>query len=46
MSVMEFYDSIYNFTPAHAHADDVNAAIIDSTDREVITPTSGETTKG
>lgn len=31
ISVMEFYESIYNFTPAHA--DDVNAAIIESTDR-------------
>lgn len=39
MSVMEFYESIYNVTPAHA--DDVHAAIIESPDLEVITPAGG-----
>ena len=43
ISVMEFYESIYNFTPAHA--DDVHAAIIESPDLEVITPTGGERRK-
>jgi three-Cys-motif partner protein len=40
ISVMEFYESIYNFTPAHA--DDVHAAIIENPDLEVITPAGGE----
>lgn len=43
ISVMEFYESIYNFTPAHA--DDVHAAIIDNPDLEVITPAGGERRK-
>lgn len=40
ISVMEFYESIYNLTPAHA--DDVHAAIIENPDLEVITPAGGE----
>ena len=40
---MEFYESIYNLTPAHA--DDVHAAIIESPELEVITPTGGERRK-
>ncbi|AYG68166.1 three-Cys-motif partner protein TcmP [Rhizobium sp. CCGE531] len=43
MSVMDFYGSIYNITPAHA--DDVHAAIIDNPDLEVITPAGGERRK-
>jgi hypothetical protein len=43
ISVTEFYESIYNFNPAHA--DDVHAAIIASPDHEVITPTGGERRK-
>lgn len=43
MSVMEFYENIYNVTPAHA--DDVHAAIIDNPDLEVITPAGGERRK-
>lgn len=43
MSVMEFYESIYNITPAHA--DDVHAAIIENPDLEVITPAGGERRK-
>jgi len=43
MSVMEFYESIYNVTPAHA--DDVHAAIIENPDLEVITPAGGERRK-
>jgi hypothetical protein len=43
ISVMEFYESIYNVTPAHA--DDVHAAIIESPDLEVITPAGGERRK-
>lgn len=43
MSVMDFYESIYNFTPAHA--DDVHAAIIENPDLEVITPSGGERRK-
>lgn len=34
--VLEFYGSIYNSTPAHS--DDIHAAIIDSTEIEVVTP--------
>jgi three-Cys-motif partner protein len=41
--VMDFYESIYNITPAHA--DDVNAAIIENPDLEVITPVGGERRK-
>ena len=43
MSVMEFYESIYNVTPAHA--DDVHAAIIENPDLEVITQAGGERRK-
>ncbi|APH56876.1 Hypothetical protein GbCGDNIH6_7304 [Granulibacter bethesdensis] len=43
ISVMEFYESIYNVTPAHA--DDVHAAIIENPDLEVITPFGGERRK-
>lgn len=43
MSVMDFYGSIYNITPAHA--DDVHAAIIENPDLEVITPAGGERRK-
>ena len=41
--VIDFYESIYNTTPAHA--DDVHAAIIDNPDLEVITPAGGERRK-
>lgn len=43
MSVIDFYESIYNITPAHA--DDVHAAIIENPDLEVITPAGGERRK-
>jgi three-Cys-motif partner protein len=43
MSVMDFYESIYNVTPAHA--DDVHSAIIENPDLEVITPGGGERRK-
>ena len=43
MSMMEFYENIYNVTPAHA--DDVHAAIMENPDLEVITPTGGERRK-
>lgn len=43
MSMTEFYESIYNVTPAHA--DDVHAAIIENPDIEVITPAGGERKK-
>ena len=43
MSVMDFYESIYNTTPAHA--DDVHASIIENPDLEVITPAGGERRK-
>ena len=43
VTVLEFYESIYNVTPAHA--DDVHAAIIENPDLEVITPTGGERRK-
>lgn len=39
MPVMDFYESIYNVTPAHA--DDIHAAIIENPDLEVVTPTGG-----
>ena len=39
MPVMDFYESIYNTTPAHA--DDVHISIIENPDLEVITPTGG-----
>jgi len=40
---MDFYESIYNVTPAHT--DDVHAAIIENPDLEVITPIGGERRK-
>ena len=43
MSVKEFYESIYNITPAHT--DDIHAAIIDNPDLEIITPAGGERRK-
>ena len=43
ISIMEFYESIYNATPAHA--DDVHAAIIENPDLKVITPAGGERRK-
>ena len=42
--VMDFYESIYNATPAHT--DDVHAAIIENPDLEVITPAGGERREG
>jgi three-Cys-motif partner protein len=41
--VGEFYESIYNMTPAHM--DDVHAAIIDNPDLQVVTETGGERRK-
>jgi three-Cys-motif partner protein len=43
MSMLDFYESIYNITPAHA--DDIHAAIIANADLEVITPAGGERKK-
>lgn len=43
MSVNDFYENIYNSTPAHA--DDVHAAIMDNPDVEVITLAGGERRK-
>lgn len=43
VSVMDFYQSIYNITPAHA--DDVHTAIIENPDLEVITPAGGQRRK-
>lgn len=43
LEVSEFYESIYNTTPAHA--DDVHQAIIDNPDIEVLTPGGGERRK-
>ena len=43
MPVDEFYESIYNITPAHT--DDIHAAIIDNPDLEVITRVGGERRK-
>ncbi len=40
MSITDFYESIYNTTPAHA--DDVHASIIENPDLEVITTSGGE----
>ncbi|WP_072386534.1 three-Cys-motif partner protein TcmP [Hyphomicrobium sp. CS1BSMeth3] len=40
ISVEEFYQAVYNVTPAHS--DDIHAAIADHPDMEVITPTGGE----
>ncbi len=43
MDVGEFYNSIYNMTPAHM--DDIHSAIMDNPDIEVITPAGGERRK-
>jgi three-Cys-motif partner protein len=43
MHVRDFYESIYNITPAHA--DDVHVAIMENPDLEVITPDGGERRK-
>ena len=43
IEVGEFYESIYNATPAHT--DDVHRAIIDNPDIEVVTPGGGERRK-
>lgn len=43
MPVMDFYESVYNVTPAHA--DDIHSAIIENPDLEVITPAGGERRK-
>lgn len=43
MPVIDFYESIYNVTPAHA--DDIHTAIIENPDLEVITPAGGERRK-
>lgn len=43
MGVGDFYESIYNVTPAHTA--DVHTAIIDNPDIEVITPAGGERRK-
>ncbi|CAO3430183.1 three-Cys-motif partner protein TcmP [Azospirillum argentinense] len=39
ISVREFFQKIYNTTPAHQ--DDINAALIDNPDLEIKTPTGG-----
>jgi len=43
ISVQDFYASVYNITPAHS--DDVHAAIMESPDLEVITPSGRERQK-
>lgn len=43
LTVLEFYEAIYNATPAHS--EDVHAAIIENPDMEVITPVGGERRK-
>jgi three-Cys-motif partner protein len=43
ISVREFYETIYNATPAHT--DDIHAAIIDNPDLQVITEAGGERRK-
>lgn len=43
ITVADFYESIYNITPAHT--DDVHSAIIENPDLEVITPMGGERRK-
>ena len=43
IGVGDFYESIYNTTPAHT--DDVHSAIIENSDVEVITPAGGERRK-
>ena len=40
ISVGEFYEEIYSYTPAHA--DDIHAAIIDNPDLSVLTPAGGK----
>ena len=40
IGVADFYENIYNITPAHA--DDIHSAIIDNPDIQVITPAGGE----
>lgn len=43
ISLAEFYESVFNATPAHS--DDIHTAIIDNPDIEVVTPTGGERRK-
>ena len=43
MGVDEFYESIYNITPAHA--DDIHSAIMDNPDLEVLTVNGGQRRK-
>ena len=43
IGVNNFYENIYNITPAHT--DDVHTAIIDNPDIEVVTPAGGERRK-
>lgn len=43
ITVADFYESIYNITPAHT--DDVHSAIMENPDLEVITPAGGERRK-
>lgn len=40
ISIVEFYESIYNLTPTHA--DDIHAAIMENSDLQVITPAGRE----
>jgi hypothetical protein len=40
IGVGEFYEGIYNATPAHS--EDIHQAIIDNPDLEVVTPAGGE----
>ncbi len=40
MTVLEFYETVYNLTPAHN--DDINSTIIDNPDLEVATEAGGE----
>jgi hypothetical protein len=39
ISIADLYGSIYNATPAHK--DDIHAALIESTELEVVTPSGG-----
>ena len=43
LGVEEFYEEIYNLTPAHK--DDIHSAISENPDLEVITPSGGERRK-
>lgn len=43
ISVMGFYEAIYNYTPAHS--DDVHSAVIEHPDLEIITSNGGERRK-